>query len=347
MHSEAPHSSVQQGLPAQEIGIPASDGYRLQGHFWPAAESAQPVIARPVVVVNPATSVAARYYHRFARFLQQQGLDVLTYDYRGIGLSRPARLRGFEAGWRIWGERDFEGVLQWLQHRRPGQPVDVVGHSAGGFVAGLAESAPRLHRVCTVAAQLGYWADFAAPRRLRMAVKWQLAMPLLSALLGYFPGQRLGWLEDTPRGVVQDWTQHMRRLEQAWDHGGPAARLAERTALVARCARLQAPMLAIGLEDDAFGTVPALERLLGYYPHSPRTHIRVAPRAVGAEAIGHFAFFHSRFAHSLWPLVLAWLQTGHLQGPAAHNVPFTVVQRQQPPARQTPSPSLAHERHSP
>ena len=269
---------------------------------------------RPVVVINPATSVAARYYHRFARFLQQQGMDVLSWDYRGIGQSRPASLRGFEAGWLVWGERDFEGVLQWLQQHCPGQPVDVVGHSAGGFISGLAASATCLRRVCTVAAQLGYWADFEPARRWRMAARWQLAMPLLTAVCGYFPGQRLGWLEDTPSGVVQDWTQRMRRYEKAWDQGGPPSLMAERAALVARTTRLTAPMLAISLEDDAFGTVPAIERLLGYFPDSPRIHVRLAPQAIGATEIGHFAFFHSRFEHTLWPLAVAWLQSGRLSG---------------------------------
>jgi hypothetical protein len=31
-------------------------------------------------------------------------------------------------------------------------------------------------------------------------------MPLLTRVFGYFPGKRLGWLEDTPAGVVHDWS---------------------------------------------------------------------------------------------------------------------------------------------
>ena len=205
----------------QEIHIPAADGYVLKGHWWRHEPGAARNVDVPVVVINPATSVAARYYHRFAAYLQRQGMDVLTYDYRGIGLSRPENLRSFDAGWLMWGECDFEAVLQWLNVNRPGRHVDVVAHSVGGFVTGLAASAHRIRRVCMVAAQLGYWRDFDSGHRTRMWWKWQLVMPLLAACLGYFPGKRLGWLEDTPKGVVDDWTQKMRRLEDAWGRSSP------------------------------------------------------------------------------------------------------------------------------
>lgn len=320
----------------EAIRIPTGDGYTLHGQYWRhaspmelgtavATAPARMPTQVPVVVINPATSVASRYYSRFARFLQCHGMDVLTYDYRGIGLSRPATLRGFEAGWLIWGERDFQAVLLWLQRHRPGQPVDVVGHSVGGLVTGLAPSAPCLRRICTVAAQVGYWADYAPQQRTRMYWKWQWAMPLLTAAFGYFPGQRLGWLEDTPKGVVHDWTQRLRRYEKSWDRGGPHHHVNAKYALIERCTRVRAPMLAIGLEDDAFGTVQALERLLHYYHQSPRTHLRVSPSALGVAEVGHFAFFHDRFTHSLWQLALDWLQTGLLTERMAHSAPYTIV----------------------
>jgi predicted alpha/beta hydrolase len=63
------------------------------------------------VIINAATSVRCRYYSRFADYLFAQGCDVLTYDYRGIGESRPASLRGFQASWSDWGRLDFEAML--------------------------------------------------------------------------------------------------------------------------------------------------------------------------------------------------------------------------------------------
>ena len=90
--------------PPLPITFTAEDTYALKGFVW---RHAQPDAARPVVIINAATSVRCRYYARFAAFLHAHGFDVLTYDYRGIGESRPDRLRGFEAGWIDWGRLDF------------------------------------------------------------------------------------------------------------------------------------------------------------------------------------------------------------------------------------------------
>lgn len=225
---------------------------------------------------------------------------MLTYDYRGIGESRPASLRGFEASWMDWGEKDFEAVLGYVDTHFPGQPVDVVAHSIGGFVTGLAPSARRVRRIFTMGAQYAYWRDYAAGQRLRMLAKWHVVMPLLAVCLGYFPGRRLGWLEDTPRGVVRDWSLMGPRFERR-------GRAQHR---VAAMAAVTAPILALSVTDDEFGTEAAVGRLLAYFTGSARTHLRLAPASLGLEAIGHFAFFHERFRDTLWPIALGWLSRG-------------------------------------
>ena len=103
-----------------------------------------------LVIINAATSVRCRYYSRFAEYLHGHGFDVLTYDYRGIGESRPASMRGFQASWMDWGQKDFEAVLTYARREFPGQPVDVAAHSIGGFVTGLAPSSHRLRRIFTM-----------------------------------------------------------------------------------------------------------------------------------------------------------------------------------------------------
>lgn len=46
------------------------------------------------LIVAGATGVPQRFYQRFATFCAAQGIEVWTLDYRGIGLSKPADLRG-------------------------------------------------------------------------------------------------------------------------------------------------------------------------------------------------------------------------------------------------------------
>ncbi|HEV7372743.1 alpha/beta fold hydrolase [Arenibaculum sp.] len=294
----------------------AADGYAIRGFFWrcpgPAGE-------RPVVIVSAATSVRCRYYMRFAAFLFANGFDAIVYDYRGIGESRPASLRGFQGSWLDWGYLDFDAVLRFADRSFPGQPIYVVAHSVGGFVIGLAPSNHLIRRIFTMGAQFAHWRDYR--RRLRMLAKWHVAMPALTAVLGYFPGKRLGWLEDTPKGVVRDWGFSWARIEDICRRGALALGPADRQDLVRQFAAVTAPTLAVGVSDDDFGTVAAVERLLAYFRNSPTTHLRISPESIGEPEIGHFAFFHSRFEKALWPIPLAWLRTGKVPDGA----PGTIV----------------------
>ncbi|TDF79032.1 alpha/beta fold hydrolase [Pseudomonas sp. H9] len=278
----------------------AGDGYLLGGFCW---RHALPDNTRPVVIINAATSVRCNYYARFAQYLFSHGFDVMTYDYRGIGESRPASMRYFKASWTDWGSLDFEAIVQRAVREFPGQPIDVVGHSFGGCAAGLASSATRVRRLVTVGAQFAYWRDYAADSRWQLLGKWHVVMPVLTRLFGYFPGKRLGWLEDTPAGVVHDWTTRTATYELR-----PSGKAAGDLPF----ARVKAQTLAISLTDDPFGTIPAIERLLSYFKASERSHLRIAPADIDAAQIGHFAFFHNRFQQRLWPIALQWLQQGQL-----------------------------------
>ncbi|EFH11149.1 alpha/beta fold hydrolase [Teichococcus cervicalis] len=288
------------GVAPRPLRLVAADGVPLGATLWPAAPGA---MAGPVVVISPATSVRARYYGRFAAWLAAQGLDTLTFDYRGIGESRPARLRGFRAGWADWGELDLEAALRCALEHFPGRELALVGHSIGGLALGLAPSAGRAARLLSVGAQYAYWRDYAARERPRMLLKWHVAMPALTALFGYFPARRLGWMEDTPAGVARDWSRMGARLED---------QLRDGAALKARLGGVTAPLLAISLADDPHGTPAAVERLLAYFSACPRHRLHLDPVARGLGRVGHFAFFHSRFAATLWPLARDWLAAGRL-----------------------------------
>lgn len=291
--------------PGARLHLPAADGYRLGGTLWRHEDGAP---QKAGVVIACATSVRARYYARFAAWLHGHGFNVLTFDYRGIGESRPPRLRGFHADWTDWGEKDLEGALALMRRNAPDDALDLVAHSFGGVAFGLAPSNAQVRRAVTVGAQYAHWRDYAPTARAGMVLKWHLAMPVLTRLAGYFPGRRLGWMEDTPAGVARDWAgmgpdypSSVRR--HLSDEAGRLAR---------RFASARADLLAIGLEDDPFGTEAALARALGHFTGAARAHRRIAPGDIGAAQIGHFAFFHQRFRATLWPIPLAWLTQGRL-----------------------------------
>ncbi len=280
------------------MAFSCDDGVILQGHLWrPDGE------ACGTIIINAATGVLARYYHPYARFLAAAGFAVLTYDYRGIGLSRPPELRGCGYRWRDWGEKDFEAVLRAARARDPRGLLAVVGHSIGGFLIGFAPSAIGVDRILTIGAQYAYWRDYTPSRRRRLVLRWHVVMPALTRAFGYFPGKSLGWLEDLPAGVADEWSFRQARMEASY----PAD---EQPTILSRFAAVRAPILALAASDDEYATETALRRTLAYYPGSARRLVVLTPAHLDLDRLGHFSLFHRRHVAKFWPLTLRWLGKG-------------------------------------
>jgi predicted alpha/beta hydrolase len=107
--------------------------------------------------------------------------------------------------------------------------------------------------------------------------------------------------------VVRDWSTPSNRYEKR-----PSGRLIHARTGRLPFANVSAQTLAISLSDDPYGTIPAIERLLGYLTGSTNTHLRITPEDIGEEEVGHFAFFRSAYQATLWPIALSWLQAGEL-----------------------------------
>ena len=102
------------------------------------------------------------------------------------------------------------------------------------------------------------------------AWRWHTLMPLLVAFCGYMPAKRFGWMEDTPKGVARDWARMGPRFERSLRPNRTATNTG---LLVRRFGSVSAPILALGLTDDPFGTPAAIDRLLdrcllNFRPHA-------------------------------------------------------------------------------
>jgi len=279
-------------VPEAELVIPARDGYPLAATVFGGD-------GRDWVVVNSATAVPRSYYARFARFLAGEGWNVVTYDYRGIGGSRPARLRGFRAGMRDWAQQDAAGVFDWVEARSASR-VSMVGHSFGGQALGLLPQADRLSAAVLVGAQSGYWRLWDGWRQLPVAALWHVVIPGLSAACGFFPGRLLGMGENSPAGVAREWAEWGRRRGYVTDADGGA--------LGAGFARVRCPLRSYSFSDDTFAPPRAVEALLGFYSSARVERRALTPRDLGVPAFGHWAFFRERFRDPLWNEAAAWLR---------------------------------------
>ncbi len=274
------------------VTFAARDGLALGGTLF------RPQVRHgAAVIIQAAAGVKQEYYGKFAAYLAERGFTVLTFDYRGIGRSRPKNLRGFKACMSEWATLDAAGALDCLEREAPGARIFAVGHSFGGQCLGIVPGNERYAGLLAVASQSGYWRNWAGPGRAGMWLATHVVLPGLSKLLGYFPARRLGQGEDLPAGVASEWASWCR-------HPGY---IVEALGAQAQYARLTMPLRAIWLADDSYAPLPAVKALLGFYPAAPGEVVEVYPRLVGAQKIGHFGFFRERFRDTLWKGAADWL----------------------------------------
>lgn len=272
------------------VRISATDGYALGARLYGEQS------AGPLVVIAGATAVKQAYYARFAAWLALQGATVLTFDYRGVGDSRPHSLRRFDARMRDWGEHDLEGVLQFALHEKGSRPLHFIGHSVGGQMLGLAKSNGALEKVLTVASQSGYWRHWSGAGRLQMFAVMFGMIPLFGGALGYVPGQ-LGMGEDLPGGVALEWAKWCRHPDYLLGYVGSRDGYA----------RVRGEVLAMSIDDDTYAPVPAVDWLHALLSSATVERRHLTPAAIGAPTIGHFGFFRSTFEETLWPMASGFL----------------------------------------
>ena len=284
-----------------ELQLRTADGLALGAVFY---EAQRPRTPRRVAVLHGGAGIGALRYRRFAQFLAEWGLPILTYDFRGVGLSRPTHLRGFEATTADWVEHDAAAAINWLRDRFPDDELIGISHSIGALALAGAPNANRQDRLFFIAPHTGYLGDYRLAYRLPMTLLWHGLMPALTRLVGYFPGQRLRLCDDLPLGVALEWAR--RRMP---DLRASGLRPERSQRLLDLASKLDRPAIAITITDDAFATVSGAKHLLSYFPALRPEQIVVAPADVGMQRLGHFGFFRRAPGAALWPRLLALIGT--------------------------------------
>ena len=274
----------------EAVSITAADGHRLGGTLFRAATNER------VVIVHGAMAVPHAFYRHFARYLQGRGWTVLTYDYRGIGDSRPDSLKGFEAKTSDWGLLDMPAVLDWAQQTLRPQKIYFVGHSAGGQQAGLLLHPEPVSAMATVSSQSGYWLYQGGLEKLKVLLLTTFFLPTVSRLVGYFPWSRFASGEDLPKQVAIQWAQWCR---------SPQYILGDRSLPLERYANFRAPVLAYSVDDDNWGTKRAVDAMMSAYPNVERRHLVAAE--YGLDRLQHMGFFR-RGSERLWQEMFDWLR---------------------------------------
>ncbi len=280
---------------AQEyVRIETRDGVVLAGTFF------APQAPQAAVLLSGGTGIPQQLYHPLAAYLAEQGLAVLSYDYRGIGASRPQRLRGFVASVTHWGQHDAPAALELLAMRYRELPLRLLAHSMGGQIVGMMPNHARLERVVALASSTGYWRNMTPPFRYFAAAMWFTVIPLTTTIFGYAPAKALGQGEDLPREVALDWRRWC--LRPSYFRPELSTRIAP-----VYYDEVRTPMHFVRIADDPIANAITQPDLMAYYSLAPKTERVIHPHEVGVSRIGHAGLFSRRFRDSLWPEVLGLL----------------------------------------
>ncbi len=286
------------------ITFPAADGYLLAATLFLPRTGAR----HHAVLINSATAVPRKIYRGFAGYFARRGCAVLTYDYRGVGDSRPRSvngsgqpksLAGFKASMSDWAALDVTAAVTWMRERYANLPLNYVGHSFGGQALGLLPNNGEVSRALLIAAQAGYWRLMASPERYRVFALLNLIGMPLTRMLGYAPAWS-GLGEDLPKGVFEQWVRWVMSKRYLFDDPTLKA--------LSNFAGYKGPLRALCLSDDPWATLPAVELLCSGFTSTKAEILTIAPADAGATAIGHLGFFRPEHRDTLWRGAAEWLE---------------------------------------
>ena len=110
----------------------------------------------------------------------------------------------------------------------------------------------------------------------------------------------MGNAEDMPPGVMLEWARWCRSMDFLFDDSTLASR--------ENFAKFTAPLRAIQLSDDVWGTRRAVGHITERFINAASPHlVSVRPEDIGASHIGHMGFFRERFRETLWQDASDWL----------------------------------------
>lgn len=260
-----------------------------------------------VVLINSATGALQTLYKNFACWLNEHGVAVLTYDYRGIGRSASLELlKNCNMCFSDWGTLDYAAMLNEAKRRFPDTPLSVLGHSIGGVLVGFVPEHPAV-RIVTIGAQTCYWKDWHLTHVPMFLARWAVIMPMATRIAGYFPGTRLGYPCDLPAGIASQWSLNC--FKSNFMMKSRIAPRMTRTGIpwTSLFSRFNTPIIAIAIDDDPIGTHWAVERLARHFPEASVERVRWSAGEFGLNQIGHFGFARRKASTQMWPALLSLL----------------------------------------
>ncbi|WP_312822239.1 serine aminopeptidase domain-containing protein [Epilithonimonas sp.] len=274
----------------QNINITTEDNYSLSVHIF---EPQNP--NRKILLINSATGVKQQIYFSFAQFFSEQGFTVMAYDYRGIGLSKPDKMKGFEASMRIWGTKDYKAVTNYIKTNFSDYQKFCLGHSVGALILGMNEDSEIFEEFIFVGTQNAFVGNLKFKTKIGAYLGFGIAQPLSTKLLGYFPADWFGLGESLPSGSAFDWRTLILNRKST-------NKLLEKSEDFSK--NLTQKVFVVRAQDDAWLTEKGVKSLLqDTYPNLKPIYRLIKTSESEKNEIGHINFFRS-YNKKLWNIIL-------------------------------------------
>lgn len=276
-----------------DVVFQGTDGYSLAATlFMPRGPRQQ------AVLINSAVAVPRKIYTGFASYLAGRGNVVVTYDYRGIGGSKPASLIGFDASLSKWASHDVTAAVSYMRARWPTLRLNYVGHSFGAQALGLLPNNNHVSRALFVAGQAAYWKLMNGRESYRVYALMNFIGLPLTRYYGYTPG-RLASGEDLPKGVFLEWAKWVKNKRYLFDDTSlPGLR---------NFPHYHGALRALSFTDDPWAPAASVDLLCSAFTGTKPTVMSISPAGAGVAKIGHLGFFRPEHREGLWKESADWL----------------------------------------
>ena len=279
----------------QELHINTADNYQVAASLF--VSKTEP---KATVIINSATGVLRQYYNAFARSLAEQGLQVISYDYRGIGGSRTNNTSDKALSMVNWGRKDYRAVVDWVEEHYPEHKILGVGHSIGGQLLGLLPDNHRISAYLNIASQHAHWKNWRGKFKLQSFVFFHGLLPIFGFAAKQFPKWVLG-SEALPKQATKDWSRFGRKAFYTDVDGSE---------LKDNFLNYRGKIRFLAIADDhAFAPPSAVKSLKeNVYKNADGELLLVEPKNYGMKRIDHFGFFKKTMNQKAWTECADWLK---------------------------------------
>ena len=236
-----------------------------------------------LLLILPAMGVKASYYETFGQALNHAGYHVLIADWRGHGDSAIRPSRKVDFGYQDLID-DIGAMVAYATEQFPQSKKIIVGHSLGGQLGSLfmAKEPNAIEGIVLITACSVYYKGWEKGWRMKVLGAGYF-FPMISQIIGYFPGHQIGFAGKEAQTVIKDWCHNA--LTGQYKPKGSLFDYEKALSL------LKKKVLAFSIQGDDLAPPIALEYLTNkYHPDAPIKRHHLTLEDTGLKKLTHFSW---------------------------------------------------------